>query len=74
MWEVFDNQINELGVFTSEYYSNHHMPPTVNSSGNQLHIDVKADKVSILYARYYTQKAIDEGIVSVCKKFTLTKD
>ena len=50
------------------------MPPTVTSSGNQLYVDVKADKESILYARYYSKKAIDEGMVSICKKYTLTKD
>ena len=50
------------GHFTAEYHNNH-LPPTVNSDGNELHIDVYADEESIFYARYYTPASITKGIV-----------
>ena len=44
-------------------FSDDHLPPTVKSSRNHMYIDVHADEASILYARYYSQAALDNGSV-----------
>ena len=63
MWEIVHHQTETLGIFTSEQYSQRHMPPTLKSSGHRMYIDVSANEESVLYARYYSQQAMDAGTI-----------